>query len=306
MELTKMEGLRRALVEMKDRDVIYPDMMPTQASLRWSTVRPALVTFDRRFWQSSRCAIRPFPWEWWLEFDLQAAESRMFTGYSGDPGDLQLYQSGLDIHTETCKSLFGWSTLPPDWKGKADLRRTIAKNIRFGPYQYAKDERVILTMPGLDVVGLDRHAALAAIRRLFAAHPHTVLFKQRTWEECIRTHQARTFMGHRRMLWGKAVDVAKEGLNHKIQGGIANIIAWILIQMCHPTLSQFLPGPVPRLIVNKHDGAIVGFPARYELTEVLPRCREIVERVWEIEGTSIHFPADWVRWTSDGEREKLS
>lgn len=304
VELIQMEGLRRALMNIKGRDRIFPEMLPTQASLRWSTTRPPLATFDKRFWLHP--AIRPDDREWWLEWDWSGIESRMFTGYSGDPNDLEMFRSGRDIHTETAKILFGWSTLPGDWRGKDDKRRDISKNIRYGPYQYAKDERVILSMPGLDTVGLDRHQALAAIRRLFAAHPATVAFKQRTWEECVRTRQARTFLGHRRMLWGNADTMAKEGLNHKIQGGVAGMMDWCIIQICHPALSRFLPGPLPRLILNKHDGAIIGFPSTMDMHDVLSVCQGIVEREWEIEGNKISFPATWVVWHAEGRREELA
>ena len=266
----------------------FPEVLPTQASLRWSTKSPNLGGFKREFWRLHRGMIRPDPGEWWLEWDWSGIEGRMFTGYSGDEEDLEWFQPGRDVHTETCrKYLFAWDALPDDWQGSKDDRRTLAKNFRYGVYQYGRGARVVLGMPGIERLGLDRGSLVARAQAFLFARPKGVAFKEATWRECIEQKEARTFMGARRKLFGKPEDRAKDGLNHKIQGSVANLMNWCLIRC----MEAF---PDASLILNRHDGATVAFPTRYETSVVMDKVRQIVEREWEIgPGVHMRFPATW-------------
>ena len=67
LDYVEEDGMRKIMQEMVKSARVYPEMLPTQASGRWSTKKPALVGAVRKFWK--RPVIRPDPGEWWLEWD---------------------------------------------------------------------------------------------------------------------------------------------------------------------------------------------------------------------------------------------
>ena len=300
LALIETEGMRKDLGKIKGKTRVHPQILPTQASLRWSTKEPNLGGFTREFWTQHQEIIYPDPGTWWLAWDWKAIEGRLFTAYSGDEEDLLLYQIGPDPHTFTCsKYLFEWApdalpgcseaalNLPTDWKGGDDERRVRAKNFRFGPYQYGQGARAILGMPGIEKLGLDRTILVRRAERFLQARPKGVAWKHQTWEACVRDKEARTFMGARRKLFGKAEDMAKDGLNHMIQGSVSNLMAWCLIEI----LKAYPPAS---LVLNRHDGAILAFPDSLAQGEIMPKVKAFVEKEWEVgAGVTMSFPATW-------------
>lgn len=297
LALVEDEGMRKDLAKLKGHSRVYPELLPTQASLRWSTKNPNLPGFQREFWTEHHGVIQPDPGEWWLSWDWSGIEARMFTAYTGDSEDVLWFTGNYDIHTETCQHyLFEWDCLPMDWRGKADERRVRAKNFRYGVLQYGSDERAILGMPGIETLGLDRPTLVRRARRFLEARPQAQAWKARVWQACIDQKEARTFMGHRRMLFGDPDTRKKEGLNHMIQGSVANLMAWCLIEIL---VKRW---PRASLILNAHDGATLAFPLHEsEAGTAGPQpsdwgaVRTIVEREWTIgQGTPpMRFPAEW-------------
>ena len=289
LALVEDEGMRKDLAKLKGLSRCYPEILPTQASLRWSTKSPNLGGFKREFWTQHAGIIKPDPGEWWLEWDWKGIEARMFTAYTGDEEDVRWFTGDYDIHTETCKKyLFEWDALPSDWQGSQDERRTRAKNFRYGVLQYGTDERAILGMPGIEKLGLDRETLVGRARGFLAARPRAQAWKRQVWADCIQRKVARTFMGHRRLLFGDDNTRKKEGLNHMIQGSVANLMAWCLIEILVKTW------PSAALILNKHDGATLAFPDTLAQADVVPRVKALVEREWEVgQGVRMGFPASW-------------
>lgn len=288
LALTESEGMRKTLTEMAKADRCYPEVLPTQASGRWSTKNPALLSFPREFWKEHSRVIHPDRDEWWLEWDWSGIEARMFTAYSGDLEDVEWFQNDIDIHTETCKKyLFEWEALPNDWQGSKDERRVRAKNFRYGVLQYGQSERAILGMPGIETLGLDRHTLTLRAKRFLDARPKAQAWKQAVWQTCQEQKIARTFMGRRRQLFGNPTERAKEGLNHIIQGSVADLMAWCLIAIT----TQWPPASV---VMNRHDGATVAFPKTLDSRAIQAQVQVLVEKEWGVEqGIRMKFPATW-------------
>lgn len=294
------EGLRRNVEFISKHPRLHPEILPTQSSGRWSTTNPPLVNFKRKFWKEYYNIILPDLREWWLEWDWSGIEARMFTAYSGDSEDVEWLRRGVDIHTETCrKYLFAWEELPSDWTGSKDERRIKAKNVRYGVLQYGKGARAVLTIPGIEYLGIDREELVANAQRFLNARPKGVAFKHRVWEEGRTNKMTRTFMGRRRKLFGDRDARAKEGMAHMISGSVADMMDWCLISLHKHFGDQF------RLIINRHDGALIGFPNTLEPLEVVQECRKYVEREWEFAGSKMKFPASWSIFYPDGSKEEL-
>ena len=289
LALVDDEGMRKDLAKLKGKERVYPSLLPTQASLRWSTKGPNLPGFQREFWTQHSGIIRPDSGEWWLEWDWKGIEARMFTAYTGDEEDVRWFTGDYDIHTETCKKyLFEWDALPSDWQGSGDERRVRAKNFRYGVLQYGSGEQAILGMPGVERLGLDKQVLVQRARHFLSARPKAQAWKDKVWAACIKDKIARTFMGHRRLLFGDDDTRKKEGLNHMIQGSVANLMAWCLIEILVKTW------PSAALILNKHDGATLAFPDNLAQADVVPRVKALVEREWEVgQGVTMGFPASW-------------
>ena len=307
------EGTRKDLAKMVKLERAYPEVLPTQASGRWSTKKPNLGGFTRDFWRQHYRVIKPDPGWWWLEWDWLGIECRMFVAYTGDDEDVawligqNLPAGTSEIHGATClKYLFAWDALPADWQGSKDERRTRAKNFRYGVGQYGLDERAVLGMPGIEKLGLDRTVLLARARAFLHARPKAQAWKQQIWAECTRSSFgpgvgiARTFMGRRRMLFGDEDARKKDGLNHMIQGSVADLMDWSLGRLLNREL------PEAYLVLNKHDGAILSIPESRGQDDTFARCRAVVEREWEVgQGVRMSFPASWTLYTPDGERREL-
>ena len=301
LDFIEYEGMRKDLVKLSHSARVFPSILPTQASGRWSTKDPNLGGFKREFWKQHRHIIHPDPGEWWLDFDWSGIEARMFIAYSGDEEDVQLLQQGKELHTFTCtKYLMAWApdlsvdsplsgyNLPTDWQGGKDERRTRAKNFRYGVGQYGTSAKAVLGMPGIESLGLDRAVLVQRATRFLAARPKAQAWKEMIWERCRTDKEARTFMGRRRKLFGPDEDRAKDGLNHMIQGSVADLMDWVLIEVERAW-------PQGHLILNKHDGAILAFPDSCPVEPTWAAVRLIVEREWEIgQGTpAMGFPAEW-------------
>jgi len=152
--LSKLQGVER----------IYPRMLPTQASGRWSTTDPPLTNFEKRCinpdcpqfqhsktnqcWSVRDCVVPDFN-EVMFDGDYDAVEARLFAVLLGWKERVEEFNKGWDIHTPTCCGLFNLP-LPQDkvnphtsevdegwrkqvnWRGKDDPRRTLGKNYTFG------------------------------------------------------------------------------------------------------------------------------------------------------------------------------
>jgi DNA polymerase I-like protein with 3'-5' exonuclease and polymerase domains len=293
---------------------LHPRMLPTQASGRWSTTNPPLVNFPADClnpdcpnrephmavgddcWSLRDCAVPDVgdKWEYW---DWDAIEARLVAVYCGDTEDLAAFNNNWDIHTLTMCGMYKLpkpqdlknphkSEIDTDWRGnlnwggKDDRRRRLAKNCRYA-LAYGRDERA------MDKYATEMKMSVAELRAAgkmyLDSKPALVAWKRRTWAECGRTKESRTFLGRRRRLMGASADAEKEGLNHKIQGSVADMMNWCLIQITN-TWGEC------SLVYQSHDGAKIRFPRN---TNPHPSIKEIVERVWEIEGKPMQFTATW-------------
>lgn len=295
--IQKMVGVER----------IYPSIKPTQASGRWSTSDPPVVNFP----EAIRDVIIPDPGECWLEFDLHAIEAKIIAAESQDQPDLEAFRSGYDLHTMTMCGMYGFP-LPPNlhspdhpdnagwrqlvqWKPK-DRRRHLAKTARYS-LQYALDERGILEAKGVEELGLTRDQMLDTGRIYLKSKPLQLAWKQQVWTDCLEKRISRTsLLGRRRKLYGGKDDIKKQGVNHRVQGTVVDMMVKILLSL----LASF---PL-RFVLQTHDGAVLAC-SESDWGSVWPAVVTHVERQWTIGRESIVSTADFKKVTDQGERIPL-
>ena len=152
------------LSALNGKSRIYPIILPTQASGRWSYLQPALSGFpkkcinpecpkyshekSRECWSVADCLL-PDKGTFWIEHDLDAVEHRIYALILGWKERLLELSNGVDTHTPVACKLFNlplpsniinphsskedieWRGLV-QWQGKDDSRRTIGKNVTYG------------------------------------------------------------------------------------------------------------------------------------------------------------------------------
>ena len=142
LEYTEIEGRSRYARGMVGRTRVYPSMLPTQASGRWSTTNPPLVNFPAHdeaacprckgvitgeyephylreiggdeTWcpRSVREVIIPDRGWWWLHYDEDGVEARLNAALSGDQKELEAFDNRWDVHTLTACAIFGMDRPP--------------------------------------------------------------------------------------------------------------------------------------------------------------------------------------------------
>jgi len=306
---------------------IYPHMLPTQTSGRWSTTNPPLTNFP----DDIRDVIWPDPGWPWIVWDLDAIEGKIVAAYTHDRDDLDAFNKNYDIHLITgCR--MSKMELPsiltkeihisdkPEavewrkrygWKGEYDKRRIAAK-ARYG-LLYGRDHRAILGSKYYRILaqsGLTHNEILKASKAFLDSKPNLISIRRKYWDQCARTNEARTILGRRRRLFGDYWSRAKEGWNHMVQGLVVDMTNLAIIDLCQPP---------NRLIAQAHDGVKVAVPhgeliaqstglQQMGLGVVLPikdRFKQSVERVWEIEGEKIISTASWAIYYPDGTHGKF-
>ena len=320
LDFSEWESFRRYVEPLEGQGRAHPDMLPTQASGRWSTTDPPLVNFPPDCinpacpqvgtehmarglpcW-SVRDVIVPDPGWWWLGFDWQAVEARIAAADAGDEEDLEAFAKGYDIHLFTLCTVFGLSR-PPDlthyhtspecaewrekykWQGKDDRRRIVSKNVKYG-LAYAKNEKGLLALKGIGKLGLSTSELLRIGRMYLTSKPKYKIWKTTWWYVAASTGETRTCYGTRRKLFGLRESVEKEGLNHRVQGTVADMMDEVIINFQ-------AEWPESRIVYQSHDGLKWAFPVSHLPSVVMPRAREIIEAEREIGGRKIPFPADF-------------
>lgn len=169
VKFMEVEGTARYIRMLQGVPRVHPNMLPTQASGRWSTTRPPLVNFPPdcvnpqcpqagtehayatdACW-SARDIVAPDPGWYWLHYDLDAIEAKWAAADAGDQDDLQAFNLGHDIHTiRTCRALGrplppvltkalhtdpscqAWrDSWDPPWSGGEDRRRHVFKTVGY-------------------------------------------------------------------------------------------------------------------------------------------------------------------------------
>lgn len=307
---------------LRGYDLVHPNMMGPQSSGRMSVSDPPLINFtaDKKYGPDGiRDVVGPKPGQKWAACDWEAIEARFVSHASRDEGDNEAFAKGWDIHSTTAQRMFHWPefTFEPTkkmiFKSDAGMEwclrvghiihgqgcrktthagcqidayhddhrmRRLAKNCRYA-LQYAFNEKA---MARYSIEMKIPKEELWRVGKLYLlSKPVLVAWKKRTWADCWRTHEARTFMGRRRRLLGTRDEVMKEGLNHIIQGSVADMMKTTLCLVLDPR-------PTWLLGFQSHDGFKFVIPRNEPFD---PAVKKIVAREVIAWGRPINFPASW-------------
>ncbi|HHS97943.1 MAG TPA: DNA polymerase I [Chloroflexi bacterium] len=212
-----------------------------------------------------------------LGADYSQIELRILAHISGDPGLVEAFRRGEDIHATTAAALFD---VPID--RVTPNQRRFAKQVNFGliygmsTYRLARDS------------GLTQAEAENFVAQYFGRFPRVREYLERTIAQAKNKGYVETLLGRRRYFPvfqttapGKEQArrrAEREAVNAPIQGSAADIIKLAMLNLYRAFQERHLRA---RMIIQVHDELIVEVPQE-ELPTVAPLVRQVMESVYPL------------------------
>ncbi|MEO6121000.1 MAG: DNA polymerase, partial [Acidimicrobiales bacterium] len=210
---------------------------------------PVRTDEGRRF----RRAFVPDPGWWLLVADYNQIELRVIAHLAEDPGLIEAFTSGSDIHTATASRIF---SVEPDEVTRA--QRSKAKMVSYG-LAYGMESYGLAQRLGIAV----EEAALI-LAAYFEAFPNVRAYMDRTVEEARQRGYTETLFGRRRQipeLSSSNFRIRQAGerqaMNAGIQGLAADIFKVALVRLDAALRREALAS---RLVLQVHDEVILEVP----------------------------------------------
>ncbi|MDQ7842527.1 MAG: DNA polymerase I [Armatimonadota bacterium] len=216
-----------------------------------------------------RRAIVAGPGHLLLAADYSQIDLRVMAHVTGDPGLLEAFARGEDIHSVTAAEIFG----VPREAVTPELRRR-AKVIVFG-VAYGMTEFGVAAQ-----LGIGKDEARAYIERYYARYPKVRQYMVEIVEQCRRDGYVTTLMNRRRYIpeiltRNRPIREAAErtAINTPIQGGTADIIKKAMVDLARDVLPRF---PRAMMTLHVHDELLFEAPEA-ELRALAPEVKRTME-----------------------------
>ncbi len=226
---------------------------------RLSSERPNLHNIPTRTEAGQRFRRAFVPAEGWrfLVADYDQVELRVIAHLSGDPGLVEAFRTGADVHRRVASGVYG---VPPEEVTRAQRDR--AKMVSYG------------LAYGMEAFGLARRLSTGVeeaneiIERYFAAFPLVRAYMEATVAEARARGYTRTALGRKRPLpdlgsrdYRQRQAAERQAMNAGIQGLAADIFKTALVRLDQALEGEGLAG---RLVLQVHDEVIVEVPSEEE------------------------------------------
>ncbi len=240
---------------------IYPQMVIPQSSGRLGISDPPVGNFttDASYGPAGvRDVIRPDRDCKWICADWSAVEGWIVSHRCQDPVDLEAKRRGLDLHTVTAIRMFRYpdpageptkewlkGDSGQEWRERVGFSEAIrggVKNTRY-TMQYAKQAATVARYAVK--LGLPPKQLIEFGHRYLKSKPWLVKWKEQRWAAAWTKKEARTAFGRRRRLLGDRYQVEKEGLNHEIQGTVADMMKVTVVALAAMGAT---------MVLQRHDG----------------------------------------------------
>ena len=223
-----------------------------------------------------------------LSADYSQIELRIMAHLSGDPGLLDAFAKGEDVHRATASEVF---SVPRDQVSSE--QRRYAKVINFG---------LIYGMSAYGLasnLGIENSAAKLYIDKYFARYPGVKAYMDRTRNEAHERGYVETVFGRR--LWlpdirsgnqGRRQGAERAAINAPMQGTAADLIKLAMIAVQGWLEVEQL---ATRMIMQVHDELVLEVPES-ELERVKLRVPELMSGVAKLEVPLVAEPGVGMNW----------
>ncbi|MGA3352832.1 MAG: DNA polymerase I [Acidimicrobiales bacterium] len=231
---------------------------------------PVRSLIGRRF----REAFVPSPGSELLIADYDQIELRVIAHLSDDPGLVEAFRSGLDIHNATAARVYGVepAAVTLAMRSKAKM---ISYGLAYGMEAYGLSQRL----------GVPVEEAAAILAQYFAAFPNVKQYMERSVAEARARGYTETLLGRRRYLpeldssnYRVRQAAERQAMNAGIQGLAADIFKVALVRLDEAFESRGLSS---RIVLQVHDEILVEAVAD-EREEVLGLSVETMEHAFEL------------------------
>ena len=256
--LDKLKGTYvDALPEVVEADGrIHTSFEQTVAATgRLSSKDPNLQNIPIRIEEGRRIRKYFLPREGWLLFacDYSQIELRILAHYSGDPGLVEAFTKGEDIHTRTAAAVYGVapSAVTPE------MRRA-AKAVNFG-LVYGQTDFGLARQ-----IGSTRAVAREFMEKYFTLYPAVKGYMDETISKARETGYVYTLKGRRRpvpevnaRIFTARQRAEREAINTPIQGTAADLIKLAMIRIWRRLRAERLQA---RMTLQVHDELVFEVP----------------------------------------------
>ena len=226
------------------------------ATGRLSSSRPNLQNIPMRTLQGRaiRRAFVAAPGAQLIAADYSQIELRVMAHLSGDPGLIEAFRTGEDVHASTARRIF---KLPA---GEVDpALRARAKIVNFG-VMYGMGARSLAQQMGIELDDANEF-----IRGYFDAYAGVRRYLDRTLEEARERGWVATLLGRRRYLSQlrsanglERSNAERAAINTPIQGSAADLVKLAMIRLQAAIARSGLP---VRMLLQVHDELVLECPA---------------------------------------------
>jgi DNA polymerase-1 len=209
-----------------------------------------------------------------LTADYSQIELRVLAHLAEDPGLIDAFERGADVHATTASAVFGVPEATVD-----DAQRRFAKVVNYG------------LAYGMEAYGLGQrldiptHEAAKILDAYFASFPNVKAYMQRTVREARERGYTTTIFGRRRQISELASDnfrIRQMGermaQNAPVQGSAADVFKLAMIEL---DAALEATSPRSRMLLTVHDELVLEVPTR-ERKKVEGTVRDVMENVTEL------------------------
>ena len=209
-----------------------------------------------------------------LTADYSQIELRVLAHLADDPGLIDAFERGADVHTATAATVFG---MPESEVGEAQRRfaKVVNYGLAYGMEAYGLGQRL----------GIPTGEAAEILDAYFEGFPNVAAFMARTVQEAKERGYTTTIFGRRRQITELASDnfrIRQMGermaQNAPVQGSAADIFKLAMIELDHALEAAASDA---RMLLTVHDELVLEVPldAR-DATEII--VRDVMEHVCEL------------------------
>jgi DNA polymerase-1 len=209
-----------------------------------------------------------------LTADYSQIELRVLAHLADDPGLIDAFERGADVHTTTAAAVFGVAEANVD-----DAQRRFAKVVNYG------------LAYGMEAYGLGQRLdiptgeAAKILDAYFASFPNVKAYMQQTVREARERGYTTTIFGRRRQITELASDnfrIRQMGermaQNAPVQGSAADVFKLAMIEL---DAALEATNPRARMLLTVHDELVLEVPTK-ERKKVEATVREVMENVTEL------------------------
>jgi DNA polymerase-1 len=209
-----------------------------------------------------------------LTADYSQIELRVLAHLADDPGLIDAFERGADVHTTTAAAVFGVAEADVD-----DAQRRFAKVVNYG------------LAYGMEAYGLGQRLdiptgeAAKILDAYFASFPNVKAYMQQTVREARERGYTTTIFGRRRQITELASDnfrIRQMGermaQNAPVQGSAADVFKLAMIEL---DAALEASNPRARMLLTVHDELVLEVPTK-ERKKVETTVRDVMENVTEL------------------------